>query len=181
MERMHEVTKLKLSKAWKNKSPDFTMEELEKSISALNKGKARDPHGLCAEIFQIKVLGANLKESLLVLLNKIKEEGVIPSFMRESMVTTIPKSGSKFELKNERGIFKLSIIRSILLRLIYNRKYDTIDSRMSESNIGARKGKGCQNHIWVINGINHEHNSSKNMHNLSFNHMIIHRCLTPCH
>ena len=32
---------------------------------------------------------------------------------------------------------------------------------MSESNIGARKGKGCRNHIWIINGINHEVNSSK--------------------
>ena len=69
MERMH-VTELKLLKAWTNKSPQFTMEELEKSMSALNKGKARDPHGLCAEIFQIKVLGTNLKESLLLLLNK---------------------------------------------------------------------------------------------------------------
>ena len=124
------------------------MDELEKSMSALNKGKARYPHGLCEEIFQIQVLGTNLKESLLLLLNKIKEEGVISSFMRESMVTTIPKSGSKFQLKNERGIFQLSIIRSILLRLIYEIKYETINARMSESNIGARKGKGCQNYIW---------------------------------
>ena len=63
------------------------------------------------------------------------------------MVSTIPKSGSKFELKNERGFFQLSIIRSILLRLIHNRKYETINARMSESNIGARKRKGCQNYI----------------------------------
>ena len=94
MEMMHEVTKLKLLKAWENKSPKFTMDELQKGLSALNKGKARDPNGLCAELFQIKVLGSNLKESLLDLLNTIKEEGVIPSFMRESIVTTILKSGS---------------------------------------------------------------------------------------
>ena len=31
---------------------------------------------------------------------------------------------------------------------------------MSERNIGARKGKGCQNHILVINGINHKQNTS---------------------
>ena len=49
----------------------------------------------------------------------------------------------------------------MLLRLIYNRKYDIIDHNMSESNIGAQKGKGCRNHIWIINGINHEVNSSK--------------------
>ena len=80
---MHEVTELKLLKAWKKNSSFYnTMDELEKSMSALNKGKARYPHGLCEEIFQIQVLGTNLKESLLLLLNKIKEEGVISSFMK---------------------------------------------------------------------------------------------------
>ena len=32
---------------------------------------------------------------------------------------------------------------------------------MSDSNIGAQKGKSCINHIWIINGINQEVNSSK--------------------
>ena len=105
-------------------------------------------------------MGANLKQSLISIFNSIKEEGIVPDIMREAIITTIPKSGSKFELKNKRGIFKLNVLRSILLRIIYNRKYDIIDQSMSESNIGARKGKGCRNHIWIINGINHEVNSS---------------------
>ena len=100
MERMHEVTKLKLSKAWKNESPAFNMNELETVIKNMNKGRARDPRGLCAELFQLSVMGADLKSSLLEMLNCIKEEGIIPSIMRESIVTTIPKPGSKFELKN---------------------------------------------------------------------------------
>ena len=100
MEKMHEVTRLKLSKAWNNKSPAFVMEELEQGIQDMNKGKARDPRGLCSELFQLNVMGADLKLSLLKMVNCIKEEGVIPSIMRESIVTTIPKPGSKFELKN---------------------------------------------------------------------------------
>ena len=43
-------------------------------------------------------MGSDLKLSLLQMLNQIKEEGVIPNSMRESIVTTIPKSGSKFDL-----------------------------------------------------------------------------------
>ena len=35
-----------------------------------------------------------------------------------------------------------------------------IDSNMSDNNIGARRNKSCRNHIWIINGINHEQNSS---------------------
>ena len=116
---MHEVTKLKLAKAWKNKSPCFTMEELEKGLKDLNRGKARDPHNLCAELFQIKVIGADLKLSLLQMLNEIKEQGVIPNIMRESTVTTIPKCGSKFDLKKrERHIqakhFKKHITKTYL-------------------------------------------------------------------
>ena len=38
--------------------------------------------------------------------------------------------------------------------------YVCLGPTRSESNIGARKGKGCRNHIWVINGINQEKNSS---------------------
>ena len=161
MASVHRTTESKLAKAWTNKSPAFDMPELEKTIKDLNTGKARDPKGLCAELFKLNVMGANLKLCLLTMLNNIKPEGIIPDIMKEAIITTIPKSGSKFELKNERGIFKLSVLRIILLRLIYNRKYDIIDQNMSESNIGARKGKGCRNHIWVINGINHEVNSSK--------------------
>ena len=100
MEKMHEVTKLKLSKSWMNKNPYFNMDELNQGIKDMNKGRERDPRGLCAELFQLSAMGADLKSSLLKMLNIIKEEGAIPNIMRESIVTTIPKPGSKFELKN---------------------------------------------------------------------------------
>ena len=105
------------------------------------KKKARDPEGLCAELFQNEVIGESLKISLLIMLNEIKEEGAVPYFMNVTSVTTIPKLGSKYLLTNERGIFKVSILRTILLRLLYNRKYSMVNSNMSDSNIGARREK----------------------------------------
>ena len=42
------------------------------------------------------------------------------------------------------------------MKLIYNQEYETIEDNMTECNIGGRKGKGCRNHIFVINGIKHE-------------------------
>ena len=104
--KMHKVTKLKLSKTWMNRNPAFNMEELNQINKDMNKGRARDPRGLGAELFQLSVRGADLKSSLLKIINVIKEDGVITSIMRESMVTTIPKPGSKFKLRNKRGIFK---------------------------------------------------------------------------
>ena len=39
------------------------------------------------------------------------------------------------------------------MKLIYNEKYETIDSSTSDSNVGARRNKNIINHIFVINGI----------------------------
>ena len=76
--------------------------------------------------------------------------------MRYSNITTVHKKGSLSELDNERGIFRVDLIRSILMRIIYNEKYPDIDKNMSDSQMGGRKGKGCRNNIFIINGIIHD-------------------------
>ena len=58
--------------------------------------------------------------------------------------------------ENERGIFRVSVIRYILMRTIYNEKYPVIDRNMSDCQMGGRKGKGCKSNVWIINGIIHE-------------------------
>ena len=42
------------------------------------------------------------------------------------------------------------------MKMIYNDEYGTIDSNMSDSNIGARKGKSIRHHLFVLNGIINE-------------------------
>ena len=64
------------------------------------------------------------------------------------------------------------------MRLIYNRKYDTIDSNISDTNIGARKKKSNgitfgQLMASIMNKIFQRKNP-----NLAFNPLITHKCLT---
>ena len=80
--------------------------------------------------------------------------------MRKATVITISKKGEKMLLKNERGIFLVNSVRSILMRLIFNMKYNVLDSDMTDSNVGGRKNKRDINHIWVIQSIIHENLSS---------------------
>ena len=80
-----------------------------------------------------------------------KNQCIVPHFMKKATVTTIPKKGSKLKLENERGIFLVSTIRSIWMRLLFNLKYSMFDSNMSESNVGGRKKKSGINHIWIMN------------------------------
>ena len=90
----------------------------------------------------------------LKLFNKMKQENYIPDFIRKADVATIYKrKGEKCDLENDRGIFLVTTFRSILMRLIYMDKYDIIDSNMSDSQVGGRKGRNVRNHIWVLNGI----------------------------
>ena len=66
-------------------------------------------------------------------------------------VATIYKGkGEKCDLQNDRGIFLVTIFRSILMRLIYLDKYEVLDQSLSDSQVGARKGKSVRNHIWIL-------------------------------
>ena len=159
-----ELFELRLELSKHQKSLPWTMKKLEIAIKGLKKDKARDPNGLINEIFKEGVAGANLKLSLLKFFNKMKEENFIPEFVKMADVATIYKGkGGKCDLKNDRGIFLVTIFRSLLMRLIYLDKYETLDKSMSDSQVGARRGKNVRNHIWVLNGVISDIMSSKKM------------------
>ena len=60
---------------------------------------------------------------------------------------------SRNDFENYRGIFRVTIFRSILDRLIYNDEYEEIDSNLTDSNVGARKGRNIRDNIFVINSV----------------------------
>ena len=130
------------------------MKDLDKILKALKKNKSRDPHGFVNEIFKPEVIGFDLKNSLLMLFNRLKQEHHIPSFMQFADIFAIYKGkGEKSSLENERGFFILNRFRSIMMKLIYGEKYETIDQNMSDSNIGACKNKNIRNHLFILNGL----------------------------
>ena len=71
------------------------------------------------------------------------------------------KKGEKSDLNNDRGIFNMVKIRSIMDRLVYNDKYSIIESNMSSSNIGARKNRNIRDHLFVINAVLHDIKENK--------------------
>ena len=54
---------------------------------------------------------------------------------------------------NYRGVFRLTVLRSILDRLIYNDLYPVIDSNLTDANVGARKGRNIRDNLFVVNAI----------------------------
>ena len=55
--------------------------------------------------------------------NNLKKEKFIPAFMKYANITTVPKKGSLLELENKRGIFRVDILRSILMKMMNNQNF----------------------------------------------------------
>ena len=151
---------MKLKLAESNKSKPWTLSDLDKALSDLKNNKSRDPEGFLNEIFKKNVIGTNLKHSMLLMFNRIRQKRLIPIFLNIANITTVPKRGSRLLLVNERGIFRVAVLRFILMRLVYNEKYPEVDSNMSDCQMGGRKHKGCRNNIFIVNGIIHDVMSS---------------------
>ena len=82
--------------------------------------------------------------------------------MKKMSITSFHKNkGSKNDLSNDRGVFNLVKVRSLLDKLIYNDIYPVVDAALSQSNIGGRRGRNIRDHLFVLNSITNEVKSSK--------------------
>ena len=148
-----ETFKFRLELAKKGKSHPIHIDELEKALKSLKVGKSRDPEGFIADIFIEEVIGSDLKHSLLLMFNKMKDEVTIPQCLKTANITMLYKKKCKLDLNNWRGIFVTSILRTILMKIIHERTYEQVSVDMTESQIGSKKGKNVRNHVFVLNSI----------------------------
>ena len=155
--------RLKLSKT--RKSDDWTENNLLDVMKKLKVKKATDPVGLVSELFKPGVAGSDLVKSLLTLCNMMKKECKIPKFAELTDITSIYKNkGSKLDLDNDRGIFSVTWLRSMVDKLAYNDVYDVVDSNMSDSNVGGRKNRSIRDNLFIVYGIiNNAINNKKNV------------------
>ena len=87
-------------------------------------------------------------------MNGIKQTFYFPEYVELANISSIFKlKGSRFDIESDRGIFILPVLKKILDKLIYEDKYSFIDNNMSDSNIGARRGKNIKNHLFIVYGI----------------------------
>ena len=143
-----------LKLAASNKTPPWKMKELDIVLKNLKKQKSRDPLGLANDIFRPEVAGDDLKLAILKLMNKIKDEQTYPECLELCNISSLWKSkGSRNDFDSYRGVFRVTVFRSILDRLIYNDDYKTIDANLTDSNVGARKQRNIRDNIFVMNAI----------------------------
>ena len=144
------ITKTKKSAPWTEKNVIEVMKTLKNN-------KSKDPHGMINELFKFPNAGSDLIKSITVLMNRCKDQCIIPSLYRFKNVSAIHKNrGSKLDLNNDRGIMTTTILNSILQKLLYKDIYPVVDENMTDSNVGARRGRNIRNHTFVVNSIIHD-------------------------
>ena len=136
------------------KTPPWRMKELENVLKSLKKQKSRDPYGLANDLFRPEVAGDDLKLALLKLVNKIKKDQKYPKCLELCNISSIWKcKGPKSSFESYRGIFRVTIFRSILDKLIYNDEYEQLDRSLTDSNVGARKNRNIRDNIFILNAV----------------------------
>ena len=148
--------KSRMSELSKFKTADWSLSQLKIVLKSLKNNKTADPNGMINELFKEGCIGSDLEQALLILFNSVKTHMHIPQYILKQNISTIYKNkGSRMEMKNDRGIFILTSLKRILDKLIYIDKQADIDFHMSDSNIGARKGKQVKDHLFIVHGIIH--------------------------
>ena len=122
-------TRMKLCQL--NKTEPWDEEDLKIVLTELKKNKSRDADGLANELFK-EAAGTDLLKAVLKLMNLMKEKQIFPEVLEKCNITSIHKKKAKNDFLNYRGVFRVTVLRSILDRLIYNSTYETIDSHLTD-------------------------------------------------
>ena len=143
------------------RTPEWSRQDVMNVMKSLKKNKARDPLGWVNELFRLENAGEDLIQSIRLLVNRVKQTQVIPTKLSLRDVTPIFKNrGSRQDIENERGVFNGTILNSIVQKLIYKDIYPIVDENLTDSNVGARKGRGVRNHSFMLNSVIHLETSS---------------------
>ena len=85
-------------------------------LKSLKSGKSKDPNCYICELFGEGVIGTDLKNSLLLMMNRMKNMISIPHCLKSANLTVLHKKKSNLDLNNYRGIFVSSVLRTVLMK-----------------------------------------------------------------
>ena len=109
------------------------MKNLDEVLKSLKTNKTADPNQMINDIFKEGCIGDDLKVTLLEIFNGAKFNHIVPDFVTLVNITTIFKNKwSRLDMKNERGILILTVLKKQLDNLTYFDNYEEIDKNMSD-------------------------------------------------
>lgn len=114
-------------------------------ISSLNESVSSGPDGL-PPIF-LKKCASGIVKPLTQLFNWSLTSGVFPEKWKLSFLKPIFKAGRRNDIRNYRGIAKLSIIPKLFEKLVYDQLYDQVGNFISDYQHGFMKRKSTSTNL----------------------------------
>ena len=152
MNSQNKVCSLRLEVSKGKLDDEFTLEEVERAISELKRGKCSDPTGLIREVFTRS--GKCMILSILRMMNLIKQHQVLPFEWSNIWIRTLEKNkGSIKVLNNYRGVFIVDIMSIIFEKLLKYRLMPHLQQNMRKFQTGGVKGKGVTDNLFLMRGV----------------------------
>ena len=112
----------------------------------------KDALGHANEIF--KCAGSDLKLAVLKFMNHIKKTLKYPEALEHCNITSLYKhKGSLRDFNNYRGVFRVTVFRRILDRLMHNDCYTSIDETLTDGYVGARRNRNIRDNQFVLGAV----------------------------
>ena len=138
---------------------NIRLEEVQKAIDQIKNNKAPGEDGIFPEMFKVDV--EELKSFLTKLFNSIWVKGEIPNEWKQGVIVKIPKKGDLSECGNWRGITLSPIALKIFCKILLNRMEPVLDGLLRDEQAGFRRGRGCNDQIFVVRHLMQQANEKK--------------------
>ena len=119
----------------------LTAKEEKSAIDKTKTARAPGSDGVSAEM--LKAGGDVITQTNTEIFKEIWEEEEIPVDWKTGLIVKLTKKGNLSLCNNWRGITLLSITRKVFNRVILNRIYTALDSKLRKEQIGFNKGRSC--------------------------------------
>ena len=132
---------------------NFTIQEVEKAIGCLKRGKSSGEDSLGPEIFiETKTI---MSPILCRLFNHMFENSIYPDCWTRGIIVPVPKKGNLNEVNNYRGITLTSVFSKIFSLILDNRlrKWAEDNGKLSDSQFGFRAKRSTVDCIFVLTSI----------------------------
>ncbi|KAL1446569.1 hypothetical protein WDU94_003622 [Cyamophila willieti] len=131
-----------------NEIPKFTEEDIKRILKDLSNNKAVGTDQIPIEF--VKSLNEGAISEILMLINSIYKDGILPNDFLESIFIPLPKKNKAKNCADFRTISLISHSSKILLSLIRERITKRIEQNLTETQMGFRAGKGCRDGITAL-------------------------------
>ncbi len=125
------------------------MEEVEKAVNCLSLDKSPGSDGLTSNFY--RHLWKYIKDLVFHMLKEISESHILPTTIKQGIITLIPKPGKDSKLiDNLRPITLLNNDYKILTHIYANRLKTGVSQIISETQSGFLKGRSIHNNIRLV-------------------------------